>query len=162
MSSSEDRPVEHAKLRSALIIMIRHLQQEHCPNLNVCECLVSPSIVQQYPLNDLPDTDLFDIQDVAVSILRRKPSIPSQNEDCIGHLPTQSLPLEPYHFISPSSVCQLFNSDMVDQRVPAPLLEEVQKHLFTKKELSYKELREQMDKLSIFAGKNPLVSTYTC
>ena len=164
MSSSEDRPVEHAKLRSALIIMIRNLQQERCPNLKVCECLISPSLVQQYPLDDLPDTDLFDIQDVAMSILCRKPSIPSQNEDCIGHLPTQSLPLEPYHFISPSSVCQLFNSDMVDQRVPAPLLEEVRKHfhLSIKKELSYKELREQMDKLSIFAGKNPLVGTYTC
>ena len=162
MSSSEDRPVEHAKLRSELIIMIRNLQQERCPNLKVCECLISPSLVQQYPLDELPDTDLFDIQDVAVSILRRKPLIPSQNEDCIGHLPTQSLPLEPYHFISPSSVCQLFNSDMVDQHVPAPLLEEVQKHLSTKKELSYKELREQMDKLSIFAGKNPLVGTYAC
>ena len=162
MSSSEDRPVEHAKLRSALIIMIRNLQQERCPNLKVCECLISPSLVQQYPLDDLPDTDLFDIQDVAMSILCRKPSIPSQNEDCIGHLPTQSLPLEPYHFISPSSVCQLFNSDMVDQHVPAPLLEQVQKHLSIKKELLYKELREQMDKLSIFAGKNPLVSTYAC
>ena len=164
MSSSKDRPVEHAKLRSELISMIRHLQQNRCKNLKVLECLISPSLVQQYPLDDLPDTDLFDIQDVAVSILRRKPSISSQNEDCIGHLPTQSLPLEPYHFISPSSVCQLFNSDMVDQRVPAPLLEEVRKHfhLSIKKELLYKELREQMDKLSIFAGKNPLVSTYAC
>ena len=46
----------------------------------------------QYPFNDdLPNTELFDIQDVAVSILCRKPFIPSQSEHCIGRLPTQSL-----------------------------------------------------------------------
>ena len=163
MSSSEDRPVEHAKLRSKLISMIRHLQQNRCKNLKVLECLISPSLVQQYPLDDLPATDLFDIQDVAVSILCRKPLIPSQNEDCIGHLPTQSLPLEPYHFISPFSVCQLFKSNMTDQPVPVSLLWEVQKHIRLPERSSHiscKELREQMDKLSIFVGRNPLVSIY--
>ena len=163
MSSSEDRPVEHAKLRSKLISMIRHLQQNRCKNLKVLECLISPSLVQKYPLDDLPATDLFDIQDVAVSILRQKPLIPSQNEDCIGHIPTQSLPLEPYHFISPSSVCQLFKSNMADQPVPVSLLQEVQKHIRLPERSSHvscKELREQMDKLSIFVGSNPLVSIY--
>ena len=161
MSSSEDRPVEHAKLRSELISMIRCLQQNRCKNLQVCECLISPSLVQQYPLDDLPDTDLFDIQDVAMSILHRKPSIRSQNKECNGHLPTQSLPLEPYHFISSFSVCQLFNSDMADQPVPVSLLQEVQKHICLPErssQVSCKGLKEQMDKLSIFAGRNPLVS----
>ena len=84
MSSSKDRPVEHAKLRSALIGLVHQLQQEHCSNLDLCECLISPTFVQQYPFNNLPDTDLFDIQDVARSILCRKPSVLSRNKDCIG------------------------------------------------------------------------------
>ena len=158
MSCSKDRPVEHAKLRSALISLVHGLHQKQCPSLKVCEYLISPSLIQQYPLDDLPDTDLFDIQHVADSILRRKPSVLSQNTR-IGIFSTQSLPLEPYHLISPSSVCHLFNSNMADQPVPHPLLQEVKRHIHLPGDiLVYKELREQLDKLSIFAGRNPLVS----
>ena len=141
--------MEHAKLRSSLISLVHHL-------------LISPSLVQQYPFNDLPDTDLFDIQDIAESILCRKPFISSQSECCIGHLPTQSLPLEPYHLLSPSSVCELFNHSNTDQPVPTTLLHEITKHfsqLKMKPQMYYKELREHLDKLSQFAGRNPLVSS---
>ena len=115
MSCSKDRPVEHAKLRSELIGLVRNLHQERCSTLTVCECLVSPNLIQKYPLKALPDADLFDLHDVAVSVLLRKPSILSQDKDCIGQLSTQSLPFEPYHLISPSSVCHLFNSNMTSQ-----------------------------------------------
>ena len=161
MSCSKDRPMEHAKLRCSLISLVHHLHQEHCPSVEVYECLISPSLVQQYPFNDLPDTDLFDIQDVAVSILCRKPFISSQSENCIGHLPTQSLPLEPYHLLSPSSVCELFNRSNADQPVPTALLHEITKH-FSQLKMKlqvYKELREHLDRLSLFAGRNPLVSS---
>ena len=162
MSCSKDRPMEHAKLRSSLISLVHRLHQEHCPSVEVYECLISPSRVQQYPFNDLPDTDLFDIQDVAESILCRKPFISSQSECCIGHLSTQSLPLEPYHLLSPSSVCELFNHSNADQPVPTTLLHEITKHfsqLKMKPQVYYKELREHLDKLSLFSGKNPLVSS---
>ena len=162
MSCSKDRPMEHAKLRSSLISLVHRLHQEHCPSVEVYECLISPSLVQQYPFNDLPDTDLFDIQDVAKSILCRKPFISSQNENCIGRLPTQSLPLEPYHLLSPSSVCELFNHSNTDQPVPTALLHEITKHfsqLKMKPQVYYKELREHLDKLSLFSGRNPLVSS---
>ena len=162
MSCSKDRPMEHAKLRSSLISLVHCLHQEHCPSVEVYECLISPSLVQQYPFNDLPDTDLFDIQDVAESILCRKPFISSQSECCIGRLPTQSLPLEPYHLLSPSSVCELFNHSNADQPVPTTLLHEITNHfsqLKMKPQVYYKELREYLDKLSLFSGRNPLVSS---
>ena len=161
MSCSKDRPMEHAKLRSSLISLVHRLHQEHCPSVVVYGCLISPSLVQQYPFNALPDTDLFDIQDVAESILCRKPSIPSQSECCIGRLPTQSLPLEPYHFLSPSSVCELFNCSNADQPVPTSLLHEITKHFsqLKMKPQVYKELRKRLDRLSLFAGRNPLVSS---
>ena len=95
MSCSKDRPMEHAKLRSLLISLVHRLYQEHCPRVEVCECLVSPDLIQQYPLDSLPDSDLFFIHDVAVSILQRKPFILSQSECFIRRFPTQSLPLEP-------------------------------------------------------------------
>ena len=161
MSCSKDRPMEHAKLRSSLISLVHCLHQEHCPKVEVCECLVSPDLIQRYPLDSLPDSDLFCIEDIAVSILQRKPSVLSQDEFCTGPLPTLSLPLEPYHLLSPSSVCELFNTSNANQPVPATLLCEVQKHFclqLREKPLVYKELREHLDKLSLFAGKNPLVS----
>ena len=159
MSCSEDRPVEHAKLRSELISLVHNLHHKHCPNLEVCECLVSPSMVQQYPFDDLPDTELFDIQDVAMSILLQKPLIPSQSEECMGHLPTHSLPFEPYHLICPHLVCQLFDSSLANEPVPAHLLQAVQKYINQPcKSKVYQELRECMDRLSIFAGRNPLVN----
>ena len=160
MSCSKDRPMEHAELRSSLISLIHCLHQEHCPSVEVYECLISPSLVQQYPLNALPDTDLFDIQDVAKSILRQKPFISSQSECCIGRLPTQSLPLEPYHLLSPSSVCELFDHSNADLLVPTSLLHEITKHFsqLKMKPQVYKELREHLDRLSLFAGRNPLVS----
>ena len=159
---SKDRPMEHAKLRSSLIGLVHRLHQEHCPSVEVYECLISPSLVQQYPINVLPDTDLFDIQDVAESILCRKPFISSQSECCIGRLPTQSLPLEPYHLLSPSSVCELFNHSNADQPVPTTLLYEITKHfsqLKMKPQVYYKELREHLDSHSLFAGRDPLVSS---
>ena len=161
MSCSKDRPMEHAKLRSSLISLVHRLHQEHCPSVEVYECLISPSLVQQYPFNDLPDTDLFDIQDVAKSILCRKPFISSQSECCIGRLPTQSLPLEPYHLLSPSSVCELFNHSNADQPVPTALLHEITKHFsqLKMKPQVYKELREHLDKLSLFSGRDPMVSS---
>ena len=169
MSCSKDRPMEHAKLRSSLISLVHRLHQEHCPQVEVCECLVSPDLIQRYPFDSLPDSDLFSIQDIAVSILQRKPSILSQDEFSTGRLtrlPTQSLPLEPYHLLSPSSVCELFNTSNANQPVPATLLCEVQKHFslqLREKPLVYKELREHLDKLSLFAGSNPLVScTVAC
>ena len=165
MSCSKDRPVEHAKLRSSLISLVHRLHQKQSPNLKVCDYLISPSQVHKYPFNDLPSKNLFDIQDIAMSILHRKPSIPSQSQECIGHLPTQSLlPLEPYHLLRPSSVCELFNTNKADQPVPATLLQEVNEccHQLKVKSQVYKELREYLNRLSLFAGRNPLVSKCDC
>ena len=92
MSCNKDSPVEHAKLHCVLNSLFHNLHREHCPSLEVCECLISLSLIQQYSLNayDLPETDLFDIHHVVDSIVRHKLSIPSQNEKCIT---TSSAPL---------------------------------------------------------------------
>ena len=41
--------------------------------VTTCECLISPSLLDHYPFDALPDTDLFDLPTVARSmILHRK------------------------------------------------------------------------------------------
>ena len=152
--------VEYAKLRGSLIALIRRLLHKHSPAPEVCEFLISPDLVRQYPIDAFPDTDLFDMCDVARSILQRKPVILSHG-DGRGHLKTQSLPFEPYHLLAPSYVSQLFNPNMADQPVPGSLFQEVKQlcHDTKIKPQVYKELREHLDKLSLFAGRNPLVSS---
>ena len=160
MSCSEDRPVEHAKLRSALISLVHRLQQERCSSLEVHEFIVSPNLVQQYPFDSLIDNNLFAIKHLANSILLHKPRISNQSDKFTNHLLTQSLPLEPYKLISPSDVCDLFDAKMADQPVPAPLLQKVQEKIcqFGRSPQVCRQLREYLDSMSIFAGRNPLVS----
>ena len=160
MSCDDSTPIEHAELRSSLIGLVRHLQQQYCPRLNVREFLISPDLIQRYPLDNLPDSDLFDIHHVARSMLLHKKVVPSY-KDGRGFFRVQSLPFEPYHQLSSSSVCQLLNPVMTDQPVPAPLLHEVRKLCRHSKvdSLVYKELREHLDRLSLFVGRNPLVSS---
>ena len=151
--------MEHAKLRSSLIALVRCLQQEYCPCLNVCEFLISPCLTSQYPFDSLPDSNLFHIHHVAQSILLRKPVVPSR-KNSRGCLPIQSLPFEPYKVLSPSIVCQLCDPSMADLPAPFELLQKVRQlcqHPKMKAQ-SYKDIREQLDNLSIFAGINPLVS----
>ena len=140
--------------------LVLHLQQEHCPYLNVSEFLVFPHLVS----HNLPNWQsawlrLFYIHHVARSILLHKSGVPS-HKDVSGFLPLQSLPFEPYHLLSPSLVCQLHNPNMADQTVPVTLLHEAQEDSKIKAHV-FKELRDQMDKLSIFAGRNPLVCEWT-
>ena len=159
MSCDDTTPVEHAELRSSLIALVHHLQQQYCPCLNVCEFLISPDLIQRYPLDNLPDSDLFDIHHVARSMLLHKKVVPSYR-DSSGRLPLTSLPFEPYHQLSSFSICQLLNPIMADQPVPSPLLQEVRQLCRQLKEsLKVGELREHLDKLSLFTGRNPLVSS---
>ena len=159
MSCDDTSPVEHAELRSSLIALVRYLQQQYCPCLNVCEFLISSDIIQRYPLDNLPDSDLFDIHHIARFMLLHKKVVPSY-KDSSGRLPLTSLPFEPYHQLSSSSICQLLNPDMADKSVSGPLLQEVRQLCRQLKgSLKVCELREHLDRLSLFTGRNPLVSS---
>ena len=152
--------VEHAELRSSLIALVCHLQQQYCPRLNLCEFLISPDLIQRYPLDNLPDSDLFDIHHVSQCMLFHKKGVPSF-KDGRGYLTVEALPFEPYHQLSSSSVCQLLNPDMADKSVPGPILQEVRQlcHQIKVKPQEFGELREHLDRLSLFADRNPLVSS---
>ena len=152
--------IEYAKLRGSLIALIRRLLHKHSPAPEVCEFLISPDLVRQYPIDTIPDTDLFDMCDVARSILQRKPVVLSHGDGHSRLESLQSLPFEPYHLLAPSYVCQLFDPNLADQPVPGPLLQEVRQLCHTMiKPRVLEELREYLDKLSLFAGSNPLVSS---
>ena len=154
------RPVEYSKHRSAVIRLVLDLQKELSPDLDILECLISPSLLQQWPLERLPESDLFTITDVATSILCRRSNILSYKDDSNQMLTKEALFFDPYHLLKPSSVCELMDSSKSDQPVSSALLNEVreccqQPQLESQSHLS---LRNHLDKISIFVGRNPLVS----
>ena len=151
---------EAAQTCSSVIRMILDLQHQLCSVVTTCECLISPSLLNRYPFDALPDTDLFDLPSVAKAMLLRQPQhkfLLDRKEGMNTYSTDEALSCEPYYLLQPSSVCRIFNQSMASQRVPDPLLQEVLKYCLQKPQ-DYKELRECVDKYSIFAGRNPLVS----
>ena len=151
---------EVAQICSNVIRMILDLQHQLCSAVTTCECLISPSLLDRYPFDALPDTDLFDLPTVARSMLLRHKLLLDRNEGTNEYSTDEALSCEPYYLLQPSSVCQLFNQSMATQPVPDSLLQEVLRYcqLPQQKPRDHKELRECVNKHSIFAGRNPLVS----
>ena len=155
------RPVEYSKHRSAVIRLVLDLQKELAPDLKTLECLISPSLLQQCPLESIPETaNLYSIKAIARAVLLRKPAILSCSNDGRQLSTEKALFFEPYLLLSPTSMCHLINSSKSDQPVSSVLLNEVrdfcqQPQLESQSHLS---LRKHLDSMSIFTGRNPLVS----
>ena len=71
-----------------------------------------------------------------------------------------ALKFEPYYQLSPSSVCELMDSSKADEPVSQSVLDEVERICQIKqlKQPSHSRLRKIIDEMSIYAGKNPIVS----
>ena len=151
---------EAAQVCSSVIRMILDLQHQLCSAVRICECLISPSLLDHYPFDALPDTDLFTMRDVAKSMLLQYDLVLDRKEGQNELVTKDALSCEPYYLLQPSSVCQLFNQSMASQPVPDPLLQEVLRYyqLPHQKLQDNSELKEWVNKHSIFAGRNPLVS----
>ena len=150
---------EAAETCSSVIRMILDLQQQLCSVVSTCECLISPSLLDCYPFDALPDTDLFVMRDVARAMLLHHKVLLDRKEGMNTYSTDEALSCEPYYLLQPSSVCQLFKHSMARQPVPDPLLQEVLKYCQQpqQKPRDHKKMRECVNKHSIFAGRNPLV-----
>ena len=149
-----------AETCSSVIKMILDLQQQLCSIVSTCECLISPSLLDRYPFDTLPDTDLFVMRDVARAMLLHHKVVLDRKEGMNKYRTDEALSCEPYYLLQPSSVCQLFKQSMANQPVSDPLFQEILGYCRQpqQKPRDHKELRECVQKHSIFAGRNPLVS----
>ena len=150
-----------AETCSSVIRMILDLQQQLCSVVSTCECLISPSLLDHYPFDALPDTDLFAMRNVAKSMLLHHKVLLDRKEGMNTYSTDEALSCEPYYLLQPSSVCQLLKQSMASQPVPDPLLQEVLRYCQQpqQKPRDHKELRKCVNKHSIFAGRNPLASS---
>ena len=156
MSCSENRQMEYARLRSGITSMIRSLQREHSPMDEPKECIMSPSLVKQYPISSIPESEIFAIDRVARSVLLKKPYVHGDRG-----LRVDELPVDAYSSLSHLSVCQLLDSSISDSKpVPYSLVDDIHNQWpqiqmeFT----DFHSVRKYMSRLSIFSRKNILVS----
>ena len=158
----ESRPVECSKHRSAVIRLVRDLQQQLCPNVETAEYLISHSLLKNWPADGVRpcDNDLFPIENIARSMLLHTSYILSCTGSSSDHPTKEILSLEPYYQLSPSSVCELMDSSKADELVSQSLLHEVKTRcqLHQLELQSYSCLKKCIDELSIFSGRNLLVS----
>ena len=153
---------EAAKTWSSVIRMILDLQHQLCSTaVTTCECLISPTLLDRYPFDALPDNELFDLPSVARSMLLHHKILLDQKDGKNEFSTNEALSCEPYYLLQPSSVCKLFDKKMASKHVPDPLLQEVLSYckLTCQKPRDLNELSEYVNKHSIFAGRNPLVSS---
>ena len=158
----ESRPVECSKHHSAVIRLIRDLQQQFCPNVETAEYLISHSLLKNWPADGVCpcDNDLFPIENIARSMLLHTPYILNCTGISSDHSTKEILSLEPYYQLSPSSVCELMDSSKADELVSRSLLHEVKTRcqLHQLELQSHSSLKKCIDELSIFSGRNLLVS----
>ena len=138
---------EAAQTCSSVIRMILDLQHQLCSAVTTCECLISPSLLDRYPFDALPDTDLFDLPTVARSMLLHRKLLLDRDEGTNTYSTDEALSCEPYYLLQPSSVCQLFNQSMASQPVSDSLLQEVLSYC----QLHYQKPRDHKE-LVCFSG----------
>lgn len=149
-----------SSIHSAVIRMILDLWQEFCCDIEVSECLISPALLSSYPFTTLPDTELYDMGDVARSMLLHAKEVLDRKSGTNSISSEKLLHSEPYYTLSPSSIFQLFDSKQSNEPVSPALLQEVQSiyQLPNPTPQDCKHLREYLDQMSMFRGRNPLVS----
>ena len=156
-------PLNYIKQRSSVIKLIVDLQRQLSQNMTTTQYLISKALFNNSPIEDShpPDTALFPMKNVAESMFRHRPYILSCTDKSHELFNTEDvLKSEPYYQLKNSSVCKLLDSSKAEELASQYLLDEV-KIVCQAQELEQQShlcLKRYVDKLSIFAGINPIVS----
>ena len=162
---AETRQLEYLEHRSSVIKLVLELQQELGPHLNTSEYIIDLPLLKKWSIEDwcVSNSNLLPIENVCSSMILRKPYILTYTGDCGDFSTKQVLEFEPYYRLRPSSVCELMDSSKTDADRPvSPVLLHEMRTCFEPslqlKTHNYWSLKEFFDKMSLFAGRNPIVS----
>ena len=164
VSCDESNIKEHIELRSALIAEILAILQEICPHVKFHEYVIPSCEVMKLLDHDLADMNFFSMGDVAWSILRGKEFVPSPADRKKKERLSSLLSSDPYQLLHPRVVRLLFDKDKSSQPASESILRAIDDYVGVMGSLSlpakptHQDLQDQLNKLSVFAGRNPLVS----
>ena len=160
LSIEEQCSSKWLKLRSSLIDLILSKKEKLCPTTEFTEYFISPSQLDLLSENSLCELTVFEMKDVSRNALLRSKFVHDVSQK--DKTSPQSLLLaDPYLVLCPAFVQQLFDSEKANELVLSSSLKEVRHH-FTDipvpQNTTYKSLQTQLNNLSIFVGRNPMVS----
>ena len=140
------------KLRSSLTELIFSKKEKFC--------FISPSQQGLISEKNLSQFTVFEMKNVSRNVLLRSKFVHDVNyKERIG--PNSLLLADPYLVLPPTLVQQLFDPKKVNELVPSSSLKEVRHHfkdIPVAVNMTYQSLQKQLNNLSVFAGRNPMVS----
>ena len=166
--SDKSSELEYSKHCSAVIKLVLDLKQQLCPHIDTSEYLINQPFLSKWPAGEMSpsvDDDLLPIKNVCSSMLLHKPYIVTCKNIRSELTTEQILIFEPYMQLNFPFICDLMDSDKSNEPVPPDLLSGMKFDCSSQlqaKRWSYSSLREYLDEMSLFAGKNLLVSAYAC
>ena len=155
--------IESYQLRASLIKEVLKLKKELCPCTSK-QFIIPPGDVKDVMEKKQKNRILYALRNVAKGVLTRETVTSSTNECVPVHLVVGEK--EPYFCIAPLVTKALFTDTNKDLPLPdhyVQLIKEVCKEIMTlypSSDFTHLSVREHLNKFSIFAGRNPLVSLY--
>lgn len=149
--------------RCTLIAEILLICKEFCPYCDVQECLISPSdILIHQDLSELRSS-LYSIDQVARAALLNVDKVTNvlkANEISVSFILGE---IEPYLRLSLETISDLFNQSMSKNIIPSETLKCIEEKCFPlqikdSNDINYESLCNYLNKYSVFAGRNPIVS----
>ena len=161
---SEGDSVLCNEIRSSLIKEIATLQKQLCPACYVEECFISPNCIKLALTSNIASLSVCPIQDVTHAIITQQNEM-YDDEGLAVNVRAIVGQCEPYCAISPLMIRALFDDEMANEFLSEEVIDYVMKicttlklKIMVTKTTTYQSLRKQLNKFSMFAGKNPLVS----
>ena len=155
--------IKSYQLRTSLIKEVLKLKKELCPCTSK-QFIIPPGDVKDVMEKKQKNRILYALRNVAKGVLTRE-TVTSSTDKCVPvHLVVGEK--EPYLCIAPLVTKALFTDTNKDLPLPVHYVQrikEVCKEIMTyypSSDFTHLSVREHLNKFSIFAGRNPLVSLY--
>ena len=171
--------VECTRFRSAIIQKILHAIKEFCPTVSTSEYFIHPDDATQYPLKPFPELTLVSCAKIAKAIAESEPAALDTKKNLV--VLETLLHFEPYAVLDDAILQKMFDehstaytqvakSEHIEhfmcsltQTIEPPKpsasksLRATVLTLQSQRKVTYQVLREELDKFSVFSGRNPLV-----
>ena len=155
--------IKSYQLRTSLIKEVLNLKKELCPCTSK-QFIIPPGNVKDVMDKKQKNRILYALRNVAKGVIMRE-TVTSSTDECVPvHLVIGEK--EPYLCIAPLVTKALFTDTNKDQLLPnhyVRRIKDVCKEIMTlypSSDFTHLSVREHLNKFSVFAGRNPLVSLY--
>ena len=155
--------IESYHLRASLIKEVLKLKKELCPCTSK-QFIIPPGDVKDVMEKKQKNRILYTLRNVAKGVLMRE-TVTSSSDECVPvHLVVGEK--EPYLCLAPLVTKALFTDTNKDLPLPDYYVQHIEEvcgeimSLYPSSDFTHLSVREHLNKFSVFAGRNPLVSLY--